>query len=95
MSFLFGGPKKTPAEQSRETDRALRKVDRDLERDRRKLDMEEKKLEAEIKRLAKIPGQGDAVKTLALQLVRIRKQKTRSVAASSKVGPIVNFEVLF
>jgi charged multivesicular body protein 2A len=81
----FFAPKKTAEEVSRETDRALRKVDRDLERDRRKIESEEKKIEAEIKRLAKVPGQQDTVKTLALQLVRLRKQKTRSVVASSKV----------
>ena len=40
---------------------------------------------AEIKKLAKAPGNNDTVRILAKQLVGIRKQKTRSYAASSKV----------
>lgn len=70
----------------RANERQLRKVGRDVERDRRELEKEEKKLESEIKRLAKSPGNKDAVALLAKQLVNIRKQKTRTYAANSRVS---------
>ncbi|XP_069685697.1 charged multivesicular body protein 2b-like isoform X3 [Periplaneta americana] len=73
--------------QQRETDRSLRKVGRDIERDRRGLEREEKKLELEIKKLAK-EGNNEGCKILAKQLVQLRKQKTRTYAAGSKVQSI-------
>ncbi|ENN76901.1 hypothetical protein HUJ04_007332 [Dendroctonus ponderosae] len=84
MSFLNFWSKPDPKEEQRETDKALRKVNRDLERDRLKLEREEKKLEQEIKKLAKA-GDQEGCRILAKQLVQMRKQKTRSYAASSKV----------
>ncbi|XP_030763122.1 charged multivesicular body protein 2b-B [Sitophilus oryzae] len=84
MSFLNFWSKPDPKEEQKETDRALRKVGRDLERDRLKLEREEKKLEQEIKKLAK-EGDKEGCTILAKQLVQLRKQKTRSYAASSKV----------
>ncbi|XP_066137522.1 charged multivesicular body protein 2b-B isoform X2 [Euwallacea fornicatus] len=71
-------------EEQKETDKVLRKVGRDLDRDRLKLEREEKKLEQEIKKLAK-EGNNEGCRILAKQLVQLRKQKTRSYAASSKV----------
>ncbi|ERL91410.1 charged multivesicular body protein 2b-B [Dendroctonus ponderosae] len=84
MSFLNFWSKPDPKVEQRETDKALRKVNRDLERDRLKLEREEKKLEQEIKKLAKA-GDQEGCRILAKQLVQMRKQKTRSYAASSKV----------
>nr|CAD7440496.1 unnamed protein product [Timema bartmani] len=74
-------------EQQRGTDRALRKVGRDIERDRRELEREEKKLELEIKKMAK-EGNREGCAILAKQLVQLRKQKTRTYAAGSKVQSI-------
>jgi len=84
MSFLNFWSSPDPKEEQRETDKALRKVGRDLERDRLKLEREEKKLTQEIKKLA-ASGDKEGCKVLAKQLVQLRKQKTRSYAASSKV----------
>ncbi|XP_050298979.1 charged multivesicular body protein 2b-B [Anthonomus grandis grandis] len=87
MSFLNFWSKPDPKEEQKESDRALRKVGRDLERDRLKLEREEKKLEQEIKKLAQ-QGNNEGCRILAKQLVQLRKQKTRSYAASSKVTGI-------
>lgn len=85
--FNVFGKKPTVEEQQRGTERVLRKVGRDIERDRRGLDKEEKKLELEIKKLAK-EGNHEGCKILAKQLIQLRKQKTRTYAASSKVQSI-------
>lgn len=69
----------------RVNERALRKVGRDVERDRRELEREEKKLEMEIKKLAKSPANKEALRVLAKQLVQIRKQKSRTYSANSRV----------
>lgn len=49
--------------------------------------MEEKKLEAEIKKLA-AAGNKEGCAVLAKQLIQMRKQKTRSYAANSKISSI-------
>ncbi|XP_067009168.1 charged multivesicular body protein 2b [Anabrus simplex] len=85
--FNIFGKKPTPKEQQREIDRNLRKIGRDIERDRRELEREEKKLELEIKKLAK-EGNREGCAVLAKQLVQLRKQKTRTYAANSKVQSI-------
>ncbi|GLV34562.1 Charged multivesicular body protein 2b [Carabus blaptoides fortunei] len=85
MFNLFSKP--DPKELQRENDRALRKVGRDLERERRELEREEKKLELEIKKLAK-EGNKEGCAILAKQLINLRKQKTRTFAAGSKVQSI-------
>ena len=77
----------------RANERTLRKVGRDVERDRRELEKDEKKLEMEIKKLAKSPGNKEAVTLLAKQLVQIRKQKTRTYAANSRVG-ILSLDII-
>ena len=71
----------------KENDKALRKVTRDVERDRRELEREEKKLEAEIKKAAKT-GNKQAATVLAKQLINVRKQKTRTYGATSKVQAV-------
>ncbi len=68
----------------RANERQLRKVDRDVTRDRAALEREEKKLEMEIKKAAKA-GNKAACTVLAKQLVQLRKQKQRSLVASSQV----------
>ncbi|XP_045476232.1 charged multivesicular body protein 2b-B isoform X2 [Harmonia axyridis] len=79
--------KPDPKEEQRQVDRQLRKAGRDIERDRRLLEREEKKLELEIKKNAK-DGNKEACKVLALQLVRLRKQKNNTYAANSKIQGI-------
>ena len=71
----------------KENDKALRRVTRDVERDRRELEREEKKLEAEIKKAAKT-GNKQAATVLAKQLINVRKQKTRTYGATSKVQAV-------
>ena len=56
-----------------------------MERDRRELEREEKKLEMEIKKAAK-QGNKQAATVLAKQLINVRKQKTRTYAATSRVS---------
>lgn|ERR1712051_65095 len=86
MDKLFGR-QPTVKEQLKENDRALRKVTRDVERDRRELEREEKKLEVEIKKAAKM-GNKQAATVLAKQLINVRKQKTRTYSATSKVQAV-------
>merc|ERR1719412_2420543 len=68
----------------RANEKELRKVGRDVERDRHKLEREEKNLEMEIKKAAKA-GNKQVCTVLAKQLVQLRKQKTRSYAAGSRI----------
>ena len=77
--------KPTLEEQMKENDRALRRVSRGVNRDRNQLEREEKKLEDEIRKLAKA-GNKEALTVLAKQLVQVRKQKTRTYVANSKVS---------
>lgn len=58
-----------------------------MERDRAQLEREEKKIEMEIKKMAKEGNQEGCI-LLAKQLVQIRKQKNRSMAATSKIHGI-------
>ncbi|KAA0202763.1 hypothetical protein HAZT_HAZT009310 [Hyalella azteca] len=75
-------------EQMRTNERELRKAGTSVTRNRNELEREEKKLEAEIKKLAKTPGNQEALRVLAKQLVLVRKQKTRSYAAQSRITGI-------
>ncbi|KAG1677316.1 Charged multivesicular body protein 2b [Nymphon striatum] len=81
------GKKPTMKEQLRANDRALKKTTRDIEKDRRELERQEKQLEMEIKKAAKL-GNKQACTVLAKQLVQIRKQKTRTYSATSKIQSI-------
>ncbi|GJQ72088.1 hypothetical protein Trydic_g3185 [Trypoxylus dichotomus] len=85
MFNFFGKP--DPKEEQRKVDKQLRKAGRDIERDRRELERQEKLLELEIKRLAK-DGNRDGCRILAKQLVQLRKQKTRTFQANSKIQSI-------
>ena len=62
----------------------LRSAQRDLERDRNQMERDKKRLELEIKKAAK-EGNKQACTLLAKQLILLRKQETRSLAASSKI----------
>ncbi|KAI8483919.1 Charged multivesicular body protein 2b [Branchiostoma belcheri] len=77
--------RETPEEVAKKQQRELRRTQRGLERDRTSLEREEKKLE--IKKAAK-QGNKQAATVLAKQLVALRKQKTRSYAASSQVQAV-------
>ncbi|KAL8584367.1 hypothetical protein ACOMHN_031987 [Nucella lapillus] len=83
----FFSKKPTVEQQIRQNDRVLRRQQRDLNRDRGAMDREEKKLEMEIKKAAK-QGNRQAATVLAKQLVAVRKQKTKSFAAGSKIQSI-------
>ncbi|KAK6633852.1 hypothetical protein RUM44_004459 [Polyplax serrata] len=83
----FFGKTPTVKEQQRTNDRDLRKVSREIERDRAQLEREEKKIEMEIKKMAK-EGNKEGCTLLAKQLVQLRKQKNRTVAATSKIHGI-------
>lgn len=85
--FNIFGKKPTVKEQQRENDRELRKAGRDIERERRKLEDEEKKLILEIRKNA-AAGNNDVAKILAKNLVQIRKQKSRTYSANSKITSI-------
>lgn len=71
MEWLFG-KRMTPDEMMRKNQRALNKAMRDLDREKMKMEQQEKKVIADIKKLAK-EGQMDAVKIMALDLVRTRR----------------------
>lgn len=71
MEWLFG-KRMTPDEMLRKNQRALNKAMRDLDREKMKMEQQEKKVIADIKKLAK-EGQMDAVKIMALDLVRTRR----------------------
>jgi len=86
MDFLFGS-KPTPKELARDSDRALRKAGRDIDRESRELEREEKKLENEIKLMAK-QNNKEGCAILAKQLLRIRKQKARTISAKGKVQSV-------
>ncbi|KAK2147870.1 hypothetical protein LSH36_533g01057 [Paralvinella palmiformis] len=74
-------------EQVRETEKTIRKGQRDLQRDRLQLEREEKKLELEIKKAAK-DGNKQVATILAKQLIALRKQKTKTYIAGSKMQAI-------
>ncbi|CAN9497882.1 unnamed protein product [Ophioblennius macclurei] len=74
--------KKTVDDRIKEQTKQLRVTQRGIARDRTALEKEEKQIEAEIKKMAK-SGNREACRILAKQLVQLRKQRTRTYAASS------------
>uniref|UniRef100_T1IY41 Charged multivesicular body protein 2b n=1 Tax=Strigamia maritima TaxID=126957 RepID=T1IY41_STRMM len=72
-------------DQIRENDKLMRRTQRDIEKERRELEKQEKQLELEIKKMAK-QGNKQGCVMLAKQLVHIRKQKSRTYTAGSKVA---------
>lgn len=65
----------------------MRSAQRDIERDRYQLEREKKRIELEIKKAAK-QGNKQACVILAKQLVQLRNQETRNLAASSRITGI-------
>eukprot|EP00794_Sanderia_malayensis_P000382 gene382-1015_t len=77
----------TPQEQMKQQKRVLNRTQRELTRDRAGIEKQEKQLENEIKKAAKA-GNRPLAATLAKQLVQLRKAKTRSFAATSKISAV-------
>jgi len=87
MSFLGFGKKPTTKEIVRDQKRGLTRQGHDLDRELAALDREEKKLQVEIKRLA-AAGQTTSAKTLAVQIVRIRKQREQIYGMKGKLSSV-------
>lgn len=79
--------KKDVKEEIKEQNKVLRGAQREIDRDRNTLEREKQRLELEIKKMAK-QGNKQACIILAKQLVQLRNQETRSVAASSRINGI-------
>ena len=90
--MLFGESKRTTKEVVRKTKRDVSRSQRELERERRRLERDEKKLVKEIKKAAKRDGGSNSknVKILAKQLVQLRAQRDRLLAANANMGAIKN-----
>lgn len=74
-------------EAARRQQREITRAQRTVQRSSAELEREEKKLEAEIKKLAKA-GQIKSCQMLAKQLVALRQQKTRTMAANYRIGAV-------
>lgn len=68
----------------KQNQRALNKAMRDLDRERMKMDQQEKKVIADIKKLAK-DNQMDAVKIMAKDLVRTRRQSRKFMLMKANI----------
>ena len=91
--LTFGGSsekKKTTKDLVRQTKRDVSRSQRELDREKRKLDREEKKLIGEIKKMAKKDSSSKNVKILAKQLVQLRSQRDRLIAANANMSTIKN-----
>ncbi|XP_064489813.1 charged multivesicular body protein 2a-like [Ornithodoros turicata] len=86
MEWLFGR-RKTPEEMLRQNQRALNKAMRDLDRERAKMEQQEKKLIADIKKMAK-DNQMDAVKIMARDLVRTRRQVKKFILMRANIQAV-------
>ncbi|KAG5681941.1 hypothetical protein PVAND_011342 [Polypedilum vanderplanki] len=86
MEWLFG-KKMTPDEMLRKNQRALNKAMRDLDREKMKMEQQEKKVIADIKKLAK-ENQMDAVKIMAKDLVRTRRQVRKFMLMKANIQAV-------
>lgn len=86
MEWLFG-KRMTPDEIMRKNQRALNKAMRDLDREKMKMEQQEKKIIADIKKSAK-DGQMDAVKIMALDLVRTRRYGQRFMRMKANIQAV-------
>lgn len=86
MEWLFG-KRLTPDEILRKNQRALNKAMRDLDREKMKMEQQEKKIIADIKKLAK-EGQMDAVKIMALDLVRTRRYTKKFMLMKANIQAV-------
>ncbi|XP_054933752.1 charged multivesicular body protein 2a [Dermacentor andersoni] len=86
MEWLFGR-KKSPEEMLRQNQRALNKAMRDLDRERAKMEQQEKKIIMDIKKMAK-DNQMDAVKIMARDLVRTRRQVKKFILMRANIQAV-------
>jgi len=86
MEWLFG-KRLTPDEILRKNQRALNRAMRDLDREKMKMEQQEKKIIADIKKLAK-EGQIDAVKIMALDLVRTRRYTKKFMLMKANIQAV-------
>jgi len=86
MEWLFG-KRLTPDELLRKNQRALNKAMRDLDREKMKMEQQEKKIIMDIKKLAK-EGQMDAVKIMALDLVRTRRYTKKFMLMKANIQAV-------
>jgi len=89
LSDMFKSKEELEKEQQRQQKRELRGATRTIERLQADLDRQAKELEIQIKDAA-AKNDKNLAKTLALQLVRVRTEKTRAMGAKSKVSSISN-----
>ncbi|RUP44117.1 Snf7-domain-containing protein, partial [Jimgerdemannia flammicorona] len=85
MKSIFVKP--TPREQMRAQQREFRTIQRDLDRDRLQLQRQGKQIELEIKKAAK-QGNMTQAKTLAKQLLRVRKQQDKNMQVGSSISAV-------
>jgi len=83
---LFAKPK-TTKEVLKENKREIKHSSRDIEREVQTLEREEKRVVFEIKKLAKA-GQNASAKTMAKELIRIRKQKEKLIGTKSMLNSV-------
>lgn len=86
MEWLFGR-KKSPEEMLRQNQRALNRAMRDLDRERAKMEQQEKKIIMDIKKMAK-ENQMDAVKIMARDLVRTRRQVKKFILMRANIQAV-------
>nr|CAG4643596.1 EOG090X0H8I [Ilyocryptus agilis] len=86
MEWLFG-KRLTPDEMLRRNQRSLNKAMRDLDRERMKMEQQEKKIIADIKKMAK-DNQMDAVKIMALDLVRTRRYVKKFILMRANIQAV-------
>jgi len=86
MEWLFG-KRLTPEEMLRRNQRSLNKAMRDLDRERMKMEQQEKKIIADIKKMAK-DGQMDAVKIMAMDLVRTRRYVKKFILMKANIQAV-------
>lgn len=86
MEWLFG-KRLSPDEILRKNQRALNKAMRDLDREKMKMEQQEKKIIGDIKKLAK-EGQMDAVKIMALDLVRTRRYTKKFMLMKANIQAV-------
>lgn len=87
LSDLFKSKQELEKEQQRQQKKELRDATRSVDRIQADLDRQAKELESQIKTAA-AKNDKDLAKTLAMQLVKVRNEKTRAMGAKSKINTI-------
>nr|CAG4648356.1 EOG090X0H8I [Moina brachiata] len=86
MEWLFG-KRLTPDEMLRRNQRSLNKAIRELDREKQKMEQQEKKIIMDIKKMAK-DNQMDAVKIMALDLVRTRRYIKKFIMMKANIQAV-------